>query len=133
MDLSKWNISKLKIKQDETPGGKKFFLLYGYLPEGTKVRNRFDDAQEAKRKRWGYVRDVEDAAAGGEYRHTQLSREDERCRGRLKSLKQLGGEHTLSAAVEFFKIHYEDKSWEDNTIAGIATWPNPPQMDACIV
>jgi integrase len=116
-DLRKWNIDKLKIVEKRTPGGKSYFQLFGYLPDGKKIRKRFESESEAKGGRREYVMAVEDEASGGEYRNTQLSREDERdAEVALKSLRQIDGEHTLSSAVEFFKANYKEKSWADKTI-----------------
>ena len=76
--FSKWNIDKLKIVGKTTPGGKPYFQLFGYLPDGKKIRKRFETESEAKRSRREYVIEIEDEASGGEYRNTKLSREDER-------------------------------------------------------
>ncbi len=116
-ELSKWNIDKLKIVEKRTPGGKSYFQMFGYLPDGKKIRKRFETESEAKRSRREFVLEIEEEASGGEYRNTKLSREDERdAEVALKSLRQIDGEHTLSSAVEFFKSNYKEKSWTDKTI-----------------
>jgi len=64
--------------EKRTPRGKSYFQLFDYLPDGKKIRKRFESESEAKGSRREHVIEIEDEASGGEYRNTKLSREDKR-------------------------------------------------------
>ena len=118
--LQNWNIEKLKIEKFKEPAGtKSTFRVNGTLPDGTRIRKRFDTEQQAKEERRKLAIAVESQAEDGEYRHTLLSRDQERdALVALKSLNNEFGEKkkSLGAAVEFFIANYKSESIEEKKV-----------------
>lgn len=117
--LQNWNIEKLKIEKFKEPAGtKSTFRVNGTLPDGTRIRKRFDTEQQAKEERRKLAIAVESQAEDGECRHTLLSRDRER--DPLITLKSLnnefGGNKSLGAAVEFFIANYKSESIEEKKV-----------------
>ena len=114
-----WNIGKLKIEKFKEPAGTKVtFRVSGTLPDGRRIRKRFDAEQQAKEYRRKEAIAVESQMEDGEYRHSLLSRDQERdALVALKSLnEEFGGEKSLSAAVEFLIANYRSESIEEKKV-----------------
>jgi integrase len=117
--LQNWNIEKLKIERFKEPAGtKSTFRVNGTLPDGTRIRKRFDTEQQAKEERRKLAIAVESQVEDGEYRYTLLSRDQER--DALVALKSLNNEFaekkSLGAAVEFFIANYKSESIEEKKV-----------------